>query len=332
MRLRRLIAADSTDRLAVYAPESGSWVDLDTAVSTLGADESLRPLTRTVLGFLDAGERVRDAASAVVQRAVSEGVAVIDRPAPTLPVVPASLRCFLGWEAHWDLAAHNLVGRNLPKALPFIRGFEAVTRSTFPALRPGPGFDDHPVYYTGNHLTVVADEAPVEWPSYSRALDFELEFGAAVTRPVRDVSEREATAAIGGFVVFDDISARDTQWEEQRRTPFGPVVKTKTFASSMGADIVTADEITPYLDSMTATVTVNDELWSTTGTAGMRYSVGESLAYASRGENVYPGELLTSGTLPRGCGLELDRWIAPGDRVELSIQRIGSVTNTIGTR
>ncbi|OZE93579.1 hypothetical protein CH302_20505 [Rhodococcus sp. 15-2388-1-1a] len=332
VRLRRLIATDSTDRLAVYAPESGVWVDLDAAVSTLGADESLRALTRTVLGFLDAGERARDAASAVVQRAVSEGVAVIDRPAPTLPVVPASLRCFLGWQAHWDLAAHNLVRRNLPKAVPFIRGFEAVTRSTFPALRPGPGFEDHPVYYTGNHLTVVADEAPVEWPSYSRALDFELEFGAVVTRPVRDASEREATAAIGGYVVFDDISARDTQWEEQRRTPFGPVVKTKTFASSMGADIVTADEVTPHLDSLTATVTVDGELWSTTGTAGMRYSVGESLAYACRGENVYPGELLTSGTLPRGCGLELDRWIAPGDRVELSIERIGSVANTIGTR
>ncbi|WP_338889207.1 fumarylacetoacetate hydrolase family protein [Rhodococcus sovatensis] len=327
-----MIDADSTDRVAVYAPESRLWVDLDAAVTTLGTDDTLRPLTRTMLGFLDAGERARDAATVVVHRAVAEGVAVIDRPAATLPVVPASLRCFLGWEAHWDRAAHNLVRRNLPKAVPFIRGYEAVTGTTFPALRPGPGFKDHPVYYTGNHLTIVADGTPVEWPSYSRALDFELEFGAVVTRPVRDASEREATAAIGGYVVFDDISARDTQWEEQRRTPFGPVVKTKTFASSMGADIVTADEIEPRLESLTATVTVNDELWSTTGTAGMRYSVGESLAYACRDENIYPGELLTSGTLPRGCGLELERWIAPGDRVELTIECIGSLVNTIGTR
>ncbi|MET0796019.1 MAG: fumarylacetoacetate hydrolase family protein, partial [Rhodococcus sp. (in: high G+C Gram-positive bacteria)] len=77
---------------------------------------------------------------------------------------------------------------------------------------------------------------------------------------------------------------------------------------------------------------VNGELWSTTSTAGMRSSMGESLAFASHGERIYPGELLTSGTLPRGCGLELDRWIAPGDRVELDIERIGSVTNTIGAR
>lgn len=214
----------------------------------------------------------------------------MDRPAPTLPVVPASLRCFLGWDEHWDLAAHNLVRRNLPRAVPFIRGFEMLTRRTFPALRPGPGFDDHPIYYTGNHLTVVADGADVEWPSYSRVLDFELEFGAVVTRPIRDASEREAEASIGGYVVFDDISARDTQWEEQRRTPFGPVVKTKTFASSMGADVVTPDEVAAHVDSLAAAVRVNGELWSTTSTAGMRYSMGESLAFASRGESIYPGE------------------------------------------
>lgn len=332
MRLRRLTSTDSADRLAVQVPGTTTWVDLEAAVSTLGAPEILRPLIGSMLRFLDAGEPAREAATTVARRAADEGVATMDRPAPTLPVVPASLRCFLGWDEHWDLAAHNLVRRNLPRAVPFIRGFEMLTRRTFPALRPGPGFDDHPIYYTGNHLTVVADGADVEWPSYSRVLDFELEFGAVVTRPIRDATEREAENAIGGYVVFDDISARDTQWEEQRRTPFGPVVKTKTFASSMGADIVTPDEIAAHLDSLAATVRVNGELWSTTSTAGMRYSLGESLAYASRGESIHPGELLTSGTLPRGCGLELDRWIVPGDRVELDIERIGSVANTIGVR
>lgn len=332
MRLRRLTPTDSADRLAVHVPDTTTWIDLEAAVSTLGAPEILRPLTGSMLRFLDAGEPAREAATTVARRAADEGVATMDRPAPTLPVVPASLRCFLGWDEHWDLAAHNLVRRNLPRAVPFIRGFEMLTRRTFPALRPGPGFDDHPIYYTGNHLTVVADGADVEWPSYSRVLDFELEFGAVVTRPIRDASEREAEASIGGYVVFDDISARDTQWEEQRRTPFGPVVKTKTFASSMGADIVTPDEVAAHVDSLAAAVRVNGELWSTTSTAGMRYSMGESLAFASRDESIYPGELLTSGTLPRGCGLELDRWIAPGDRVELDIERIGSVTNTIGAR
>ncbi|MDI9932283.1 fumarylacetoacetate hydrolase family protein [Rhodococcus sp. IEGM 1354] len=327
-----MTSTDSADRLAVQVPGTTTWVDLEAAVSTLGAPEILRTLTGSMLRFLDAGEPAREAATAVARRAADEGVATMDRPAPTLPVVPASLRCFLGWDEHWDLAAHNLVRRNLPRAVPFIRGFEMLTRRTFPALRPGPGFDDHPIYYTGNHLTVVADGADVEWPSYSRVLDFELEFGAVVTRPIRDATEREAETAIGGYVVFDDISARDTQWEEQRRTPFGPVVKTKTFASSMGADIVTPDEIATHLDSLAATVRVNGELWSTTSTAGMRYSLGESLAYASRGESIHPGELLTSGTLPRGCGLELDRWIVPGDRVELDIERIGSVANTIGVR
>ncbi len=76
--------------------------------------------------------------------------------------------------------------------------------------------------------------------------------------------------------------------------------------------------------------TNNETVRSTTSTAGLRYGPGESVAYASRGENLYPWELLTSGTLPSGCGLELDRWIRPGNTVTLDIEVIGTVSNVVG--
>ncbi|MFC7959997.1 fumarylacetoacetate hydrolase family protein [Rhodococcoides kroppenstedtii] len=294
---------------------------------TGGADD----VPTTVVEFLAGGERVRDAARTAIERAVSDGAPSTERTASTA-FEPRSLRCFAGWEKHWNQAAETLVRHNLPAVVPLAKAYRAVTRKTFPPMAPGPEFGRHPVYYTGNHLSIVGDGDPMPWPHYTEKLDFELEFAAIVASPVRDASVAEAEAALGGFVVFDDFSARDTQWVEQRQGLFGPVIKTKTFASSMSAEVVTADEILPLLDDLGGTVTVNGEVWSSTSTAGARWSIAEALAYASRGESVGPGEVLSSGTLPSGCGLELDRWIQPGDRVTLSIDRIGSVTNTVAKR
>ncbi|MBJ7288457.1 fumarylacetoacetate hydrolase family protein [Williamsia sp.] len=328
MKIRR-VTTPTTDVLAARHESSGSWIDLDAAAAAFDPDVRGR-LTTDLLVFLASRERGRDTADRLMEAAIAEGVGVVDHPAGSLPYQPISLRCFLGWEQHWSQAAHQLVKRNLPAAMPAIRAYEALTRRDFPALRPGSSFNRHPLYYTGNHLSIVADGAYLPWPFYTEALDFELEFAMIVDRPVRDATEALGADAIGGFVVFNDVSARDVQWDEQRNGSFGPVVKTKTFASSMGSVVVTADEVLPRIDALTASVVVDDETWSTTSTAGLRYSPGDAVAYASRGENIRPGELLASGTLPSGCGLELDRWIRPGNVVTLEIEGIGSVTNTVG--
>jgi len=330
MKIRRVTTA-TTDVLAARHESSGSWIDLDSAAAAFAPDVQGR-LTTDLLTFLAARERGRDTATRLMDTAIAEGIGIVDDPAGSLPYRPASLRCFLGWEQHWSQAAHQLVKRNLPAAMPAIRAYETLTRRDFPALRPGTSFGRHPLYYTGNHLSIVADGAPLPWPSYTESLDFELEFAMIVDRPVRDATEAQGADAIGGFVVFNDVSARDVQWDEQRNGSFGPVVKTKTFASSMGSVVVTADEVLSRIDSLAASVVVDDETWSTTSTAGLRYSPGETVAYASMGENLYPGELLASGTLPSGCGLELDRWIRPGNVVTLDIEGIGSVSNTVGMR
>ena len=327
----RTIVTEQGSTVAGWHEDSAQWIDLDAATALLQAADR-GPLTRDLLVFLGSRERGRDIARAVMDAAVAENVAAVDDPEPGLPFRPASLRCFMGWEKHWTVAAHQLVRRNLPAAVPFIRGYEALTRQPFPALKPGRAFDEHPVYYTGNHLTIVGDGSVLPWPSYTDSLDFELEFGMIIDRPLRDATPKVAADAIGGFVVFNDLSARDVQWDEQRSGPFGPVIKTKTFASSMGSVVVTADDILPVVDRLDARVEVDGDIWSSTSTADLRYGPGETVAYASRGEDLFPGELLTSGTLPLGSGLELDRWIQPGNSVSLSIDRIGTVTNLIGAK
>ncbi|MBY6539436.1 fumarylacetoacetate hydrolase family protein [Rhodococcus sp. BP-349] len=316
MRLRRGMAG-----IDVLHETTGTWVDLRAA----GGEE----LPSGIVDFLGAGERARDAARDLVDRAVTAGTATASTSFAALPFEPRSLRCFAGWDQHWHQAAEQMVRRNLPAVVPLAKAFQAIARKPFPPLRPGAAASQHPIYYTGNHLSVVGDGEPMAWPAYTELLDFELEFGAVVVRPVVSASTAEAEAAIGGFVVFNDFSARDVQWDEQRNGPFGPVVKTKTFGSSMSAEVVTADEVLPHLTDLRGTVTVNGEVWSETSTRGGRWSLVDGLAYASRSESIGPGELLTSGTLPSGCGMELDRWVRPGDVVRLEVERIGSVTNTV---
>ncbi len=249
---------------------------------------------------------------------------------PILPFQPVSLRGFANWEQHWQDAARVLTRRHLGPAWAAVAAYERLTRRTFPALKPGKQFYQHPVYYHGNPLNTVVDGDELPWPAYTKELDFELEIGFLLTRRVRDATPAQARAAIGGCVLFNDLSARDVQWDEHRHGLFGPVVKAKSFGNAMGATVVCADDVVDHVAELSATVTVNGDVWSRPSTRGMRYTPAQMLAWASRGETLHPGELLTSGTLPGGSGLELDRWLRPGDVLTLHVDQIGSLTNTVG--
>jgi 2-keto-4-pentenoate hydratase/2-oxohepta-3-ene-1,7-dioic acid hydratase in catechol pathway len=106
------------------------------------------------------------------------------------------------------------------------------------------------------------------------------------------------------------------------------VVKSKTFANSIGADVITADEL-PDWQAATGRVRVDGELWCEGTTAGAAHDVGAMLAYASAGERLEPGDVISTGTMPGCCGLELDRWVRPGQTVELEIDAIGTLSNRI---
>jgi 2-keto-4-pentenoate hydratase/2-oxohepta-3-ene-1,7-dioic acid hydratase in catechol pathway len=319
---------------AVWDGEADRWVPLRVAVETAGSDAGgLEEAVDDVLSLLgDPG--LRSAAARVV-----EGVREIDLSATSalepavLPFAPRSLRAFSLFERHQVDAARGLVRRYMPRpARAAVSGFESLTRRTFPALKPKPLFYERPLFYMGNHLTIYPDGAAVPWPAYAEDIDYELELGFVLARPLRDASAAEGAEAIGGFFVVNDVSARDTQWREYRESVFGPVVKAKTFASAMSAEVVTADELLPRVEGLRGTVRVNGELWGEGSTSGMQHSPGDMVAYASEGEDLRAGEVFATGTLPGCCGLEVDRWIRPGDDVALEIEGVGTLRNQIGAR
>jgi len=244
-----------------------------------------------------------------------------------LPLRPLSFRDCMLYERHWVQASRGYAKRFMPAVYWLARVYEFVSRRTFPAFRPKTLWRRQPIYYFGNHMTIVPSGTVVKTPGYTRALDYELELGWVLSKPLFNATPEEAVQAIGGFVVINDFSARDIQ-EAEMGTGLGPQ-KSKHFLSSMSQTMVSASEVLPCIDELAAYVEINGQIVTRTSTHGMRYSLGEVLEHLSLSERLYPGELIASGTLPGGSGIETGHWLRPGDLLRLVIEPIGETFHAI---
>jgi 2-keto-4-pentenoate hydratase/2-oxohepta-3-ene-1,7-dioic acid hydratase in catechol pathway len=183
-----------------------------------------------------------------------------------------------------------------------------------------------PVYFKGNRRSIVGPDEDVSWPSYTRRLDYEAEVAAVVGRGGRDLAPADAAGHVFGYTIMNDWSARDVQKDEMA-CGLGPA-KAKDFATSLGPWIVTPDEWDPEGDHA-VTVTVDGEVWSSGTTAGRRGTFGEMLSHVSQDEDLWPTDVLGSGTFGGGCGLDLGRWLEPGQDVVLRVEGLGSLANRV---
>ena len=186
-----------------------------------------------------------------------------------------------------------------------------------------------PVYYKGNHRAVIGPNTECRWPPYTEWLDFELELAMIVGKRGRDIPASRAGDHIFGFTVFNDFSARDIQAKEVTAW-LGPA-KGKDFANALGPCIVTADEVGTEPD-LAMICRVNGEEWGRGRSSDLHWSWAQMLEHVSAGEDVFPGDVYGSGTPGGCCGLDLGRRLEPGDAVELEIEQIGILRNTIGPR
>jgi len=199
---------------------------------------------------------------------------------------------------------------------------------------PGPlpeVYRNQPVFYFSNRFNVVGPDAEIRWPSYSEHLDFELEVAMVIKDEVIDVSRHTASDHIFGYMIYNDFSARDAQYHEMRGM-LGPA-KGKSFdtGNAFGPWIVTADELTDPAQ-LSVEARVNGEKWCSGTTYGMLHSFEAMIECASRSETLYPGEIFGSGTIGGCCGLEMDRYLSPGQTIELDIAGIGVLRNHVGGR
>lgn len=240
------------------------------------------------------------------------------------------------------LAAADLLAP-IPRP-PSVRDFmafeeHAVTALSTVGLQLHPNWYQFPAFYFSNPAAVLGPMDPVPVPPGCSAFDFELEVAAVVGRASSDLTPEEAEAAIAGYTVMCDWSARDLQLDE---TPLGlGPVKAKDTATTLGPMLVTPDEIAPRRTGhgydLAMSASVNGNAYSSGTWATIYWSFAEMLAYASRGTTLRPGDVVGSGTVGTGCIIELSGvhgrdaypWLQVGDEVTLEVEELGSLTVTI---
>jgi 2-keto-4-pentenoate hydratase/2-oxohepta-3-ene-1,7-dioic acid hydratase in catechol pathway len=229
-----------------------------------------------------------------------------------LPYKPPSVRDFVTFESH----------------------VEGVRRSVDNASGVPDAWYDAPTFYFTNPHALYGPGAAIPRPVTCRALDFELEVGVVLGSGGSSLSLAEAEDAIFGYTIVNDWSARDLQSREMQ-VGLGPA-KGKDFALSLGPWLLTADEV-PLADGrvdVEATATVNGEQLTKTWAGAQYFPWSDLVAHAARNTRLRPGDVLGSGTLNRGCLLELgplpgDRWLEPGDTVALEAGPLGRLENRI---
>jgi len=185
-----------------------------------------------------------------------------------------------------------------------------------------------PIYYKGNRMSFVGHGADVIWPGYAEFLDIELELAAVIGQQGKDIAPEDAHKHIFGYTILNDVSARDAQMAEMPGQ-LGPA-KGKDFDTGniLGPYILTADEVShPVALNMEARV--NGIRWGGGNSRDMQHDFGAILAHISASETLYSGEVIGSGTVGTGCGLEIGKRLEPGDRFELEIEGIGILANRI---
>jgi fumarylacetoacetate (FAA) hydrolase len=213
-----------------------------------------------------------------------------------------------------------------------------------------PEFDQYPIFYFTNHNSIQGPGEIICMPDHFKKLDFELEVAIVISKSGRNIKAAEADEYIGGLMIMNDMSARTLQMEEMLLN-LGPA-KGKDFCTVIGPTLVTLDELEQYEVACKEThigkswdlnmkCSVNGVQVSNGNVKDMDWTFAEIIERASYGVNLYAGDIIGSGTVGTGCFLELngagklndpnyqEQWLQEGDVVEMEIDGLGKLTNTI---
>lgn len=315
-------------------PRAGALVDGDRKIVDLAeahkeAFGKSYAAFKSVQHLIEAGdeglERARETVKKGRKGAFSKKDVRLLAPVP----VPIQMRDCLCFELHLKqsfAAARRVRANATPDPEAAMKEFEQTGVLSIPKI-----FYEQPIYYKANRFSVIGTDQDVLWPSYSRLMDFELEFGFYVRKKGVDIPRDQARDYIYGYTIFNDFSARDAQTVEMGGQ-LGPAKgKDFDYGNAMGPCLVTADEIKdPY--NLTMIARVNGEEWGRGSTSTMHWKFEDLIAHVSRSETIYPGEFFGSGTVGNGCGLEHMKFLKHGDVVELEVEGIGILRNRVLVR
>lgn len=292
----RLVTFSADGEERVGALVDGGVLDFARAGARTG-----RSLPVTMQRLIEAGPSAWDAARALIAQRPDEDVVADAKLLCPLPR-PVRLRDASLMLEHMEVALKK-IGKSMHEE-----------------------FRRQVIYYNADHIHMFGPEADVPWPSRSEWIDYELEWACVIGRDAVNVRPGETSGVIFGFTVFNDWSARDLQFPfmEAGVGPGGG----KDFANGLGPCIATPDEFDDLYD-LDMTARVNGEVWSRGSTSNMFHSWEDAIVQLSFERPLVAGEVIGSGTVRSGCGLEIDRRPAIGDVIELEIEGIGILRNRV---
>jgi fumarylacetoacetate (FAA) hydrolase len=211
-------------------------------------------------------------------------------------------------------------------------------------------FDQYPIFYFTNHNAIQGPGVIDCMPDHFEKLDFELEVSIVIGKKGRNIKAAEADQYIAGYMIMNDMSARTLQMEEMLLN-LGPA-KGKDFSTVIGPYFVTPDELEQYVvpakpnhtganHNLNMKCWVNGVLVSEGNVSDMDWTFAEIVERCAYGVDIWPGDVIGSGTVGTGCFLELNgtgllndknfkpQWLQDGDVVEMEITGLGKLTNTI---
>lgn len=317
-----------TQRIGVLIdPEK--FIDLQAASKEILGEpqqyfDSMQALIESGSEGLDAARKCLDAAP----DAAIGNLAAVKLLAP-IPV-PAQMRDFVAFEEHMKRSTKSAIRH---RAILKGGGRFSQSMGLFMANLVGMGgvpkaWYTRPIYYKCNRFSITGHDETVVWPHYSKNMDYECELACVIGRKGRDIDRAEASDYIFGFMIFNDLSARDAQTTEMGAF-MGPA-KGKDFDNGcpMGPYLVTADEISdPY--NLEMIVKINGQEVSRNSSSTMYWSFEDMIAETSAAETLHPGEIFGSGTVGHGCGFEDMKFLSNGDVIEMEISGLGVLRTTI---
>lgn len=295
---------ESSDRVGCLTEALDAVVDLSASFPDM-------------LALIDTGaEGLAQARREAADARTREPIAEVELRAP---LQPRQMRDAIAFEQHYrqsiDAVARMRAGVLGPLARKL--GLVGVPRVWY----------RQPIYYKCNRFSVVGDGCDVSWPRGAKLMDYECELAVVIGKTGRDIPPERAMEHVFGYTIYNDMTARDLQLSEMEGR-LGPA-KGKDFDTGnvLGPWLVTADEIDPY--ALTMIARVNGQERGRGYSRDMFHKWEAILSHISQNETLYAGEVIGSGTVGNGCGLEQGRFLDAGDTIELEITGLGTLRNRL---
>ncbi len=191
---------------------------------------------------------------------------------------------------------------------------------------------------------VTGPEKEIPWPVYSETIDYELELGVVIGKPVlsrvegnaKHIRPEDALDYVAGYTIVNDLSARSVTFVKNRtKRPWDEFYdwlngKWADGFCPMGPCLLTTDEIED-VQNLDMTLTVNGEIRQKANTSQMIYSVADTVSFLSHIMTLEPGDIIATGT-PSGVAMATGNFLKAGDKIEASIEKLGTLTNTLGPK